>query len=153
MKKVSPACSRPSLRSTIFDPFSAFTGEFNSQELASLNSSGGVAIWRDDDPVHLTYTAYGDITDHLVNVVKGSGGGDPEELQQSRRLESIVTRKGSDPAQKPVPGWLLGGNQCGARAAPPAATVARAVEGKWRAGAAVPVAGGPPTRGSGTRQS
>ena len=60
--------------STIFDPLAAFMAEYNSQELPSLHSSGGVTVWRGDDPVHLTDTAYGDIADHLVNVVKGSGG-------------------------------------------------------------------------------
>ena len=108
--------------STIFDPLSAFMAEYNSQELPSLHSSSGVTIWRGDDPVYLTDTAYGDIADHLVNVVKGSCGGDPEEVLQRRRLESIVTRSGSNPAQKPVPGWLLGGNQGGARGRPPPAT-------------------------------
>ena len=84
--------------------------EYNSQELPSLHSSSGVTIWRGNDLVHLTNTAYGNITDHLVNVVKGSGGGDPEEVPQRKRLESIVTGSGFGPAQKPVPGWLLGGN-------------------------------------------
>ena len=70
--------------STIFDPLSAFMAEYNSQELPSLHSSGGVTVWRGDDPVHLTDTAYGDIADHLVNVVKGSGGGDPEEVLHRR---------------------------------------------------------------------
>ena len=67
-----------------------------------------------DTAIHLTDTAYGDIADHLVKVVKGSGGGDQEDVPQRRRLESIVTRLGTDPAQKPVTGWLLGGNQGGA---------------------------------------
>ena len=105
--------------STIFDPLSAFMAEYNSQELPSLHSSGGVTIWRGGYLVHLTDTAYGDIADHLVNVVKGSGGGDPEEVPQRRRLESIVTWSRSDLAQKPVLGWLLGSNQGGARGCPP----------------------------------
>ena len=79
-----------------------------------------------------------DIADHLVNVVKGSGGGDPEEMPQRRRLESIVTRSGSDPAQKPVPGWLLGGNQGGARGRPPTGNIrGRGGRGRaagWRGG-------------------
>ena len=124
---------------SIFHPLSAFTAEYSSQEFHSLNSSGGVAIWRDDDPVHLTDTAYGDIADHLVNAVKGNGGGDPEEAPQRRRLESIVTMSGSDPAQKPVPGWLLGGNQGGARGRAPSSSRGRGVG---------PAAGGPLIRGS-----
>ena len=104
-----------------------------TKELPSLHSSGGVTIWRGDDPVHLTDTAYGDIADHLVNMVKGSGGGDPEEVPQRRRLESIVTRSGSDPAQKPVPGWLLGGNQGGAKGRPPTGNIRGRAAG-WRGG-------------------
>ena len=126
------------LGSTVFDPISAFTAEYSSQELPSLNSSGCVTIWRGDDPVHLTDTAYGDIADHLVNVVKGSGGGDQEDVPQRRRLESVVTRSGTDPAQKPVPGWLLGGNQGGARGRPPTGNIrGRGGRGRaagWRGG-------------------
>ena len=133
--------------STIFDPLSAFTAKYSSQELPSLYSSGGVTVWRGDDPVHLADTAYGDIADHLVNVIKGSGGGDPEEVPQRRRLESFVTRSGSDPAQKPVPGWLLGGNQGGTRGHPPIGNIrGRGGRGRaagWRGGLA---AGGPHTR-------
>ena len=30
-------------------------------DLASLTSFSGVSIWKEDDPVHLTETSYGDI--------------------------------------------------------------------------------------------
>ena len=85
-----------------------------------------------DTAIHLTDTAYGDIADHLVKVVKGSGGGDQEDVPQRRRLESIVTRLGTDPAQKPVTGWLLGGNQGGARGRPPTGNI-RGRGGRGRA--------------------
>ena len=134
------------LGSTVFDPISAFTAEYSSQELPSLHSSGGVTIWRGDDPVHLTDTAFGDIADHLVNVVKGSGGGDQEDVPQRRRLESVVTRSGTDPAEKPVPGWLLGGNQGGARGGPPPAiSEAEAGEVERPVGEEGPADGGPHT--------
>ena len=32
-----------------------------------------------------------------------------------KRLESVVTRAATDPLQRPIPGWLVGGNQGGAR--------------------------------------
>ena len=57
--------------STIFDPLSAFMAEYNSQELPSLHSSGCVTVWRGDDPVHLTDTAYGDIANHWSTWSKG----------------------------------------------------------------------------------
>ena len=86
----------------------------DENDLAGLNSSGGVGIWREDEPVHLTDTAYGDIAKHLVDVVTGSTNSEAAVLPR-KRLERYVTRYGADPAQKPLPGWIIGGNQGGAR--------------------------------------
>ena len=75
----------------------------DENDLAGLNSSGGVGIWREDEPVQ-----------HLVDVVTGSTNSEAAVLPR-KRLERYVTRSGADPAQKPLPGWIIGGNQGGAR--------------------------------------
>ena len=72
--------------------------------------SGGVSIWKEGDPVHLTETAYGDIAEHLVSTIKEGDSSAGAELPR-RRLESVVTRSAADPAHTPLPGWLVGGNQ------------------------------------------
>ena len=80
-------------------------------ELSALVSSGGVSIWKEGDPVHLTETAYGDIADNLINIIRqGDSGGADVEVPR-RRLESVVTRSAADLAHTPLPGWLVGGNQ------------------------------------------
>ena len=99
---------------TIFDPVLTFIDVEDEDDLAGLNSSGGVGIWREDEPVHLTDTAYGNIAKHLVDVVTGSTNSEAAVLPR-KRLERYVTRYGADPAQKPLPGWIIGGNQGGAR--------------------------------------
>ena len=130
---------------SIFDPLSAFTAEYNSQELLSLNSSGGVTIWREDDPVHLTDTAYVDITDHLVNVVKGNGGGDLEEARRGEGWRALSPDRGLTRCRS----RYRNGCWAATKAAPEGAPPVTAVEEEERlAGEAGPAAVGPHIRGS-----
>ena len=80
-------------------------------ELSALVSSGGVAIWKEGDPVHLTETAYGDIAENLTNIIRQGDSSSSAAEVPRRRLESVVTRSAADPAHTPLPGWLVGGNQ------------------------------------------
>ena len=130
----SKACLLAALpKRKIFDPMTTFASEEDVVELTNLVSSGGVSIWKEEDPVHLTETAYSDIAEHLVSIIKGGDGKDSLELLR-KRLESVVTRSAADPAENPLPGWLVGGNQGGQRGC-----------GQAR-GAAARGADGPPTR-------
>ena len=109
----SKACLLAAMTSCkIFDPMTTFASKEDVGELTSLVSSGGVSIWKEGDPVHLTETAYGDIAEHLVSTIKEGDSSASVELPR-KRLESGVTRSAADPAQNPLPGWLVGGNQGG----------------------------------------
>ena len=98
----------------ILDPLRAFKGEADNAALGDLISSGGVSIWKEGDTVHLTQTAYGDIAEQIVNTAAGRGSEDAGAPAR-KRLESVVTRSAIVQPQRPVAGWLLGGNQGGAR--------------------------------------
>ena len=63
--------------------------------------------------MHLTETAYGDIAEYLLDTVSGRAVVDTAGPPR-KRLESILTRSASDPLHKPMPGWIVGGNQGGA---------------------------------------
>ena len=91
-----------------------FRGEDESAELSGLTSSRGLSIWKDGDLVHLTDTAYGDIANLLYGLIRGEAE-EAVSVAARKRLESVVTRSLTDPVQRPVAGWLLGGNQGGAR--------------------------------------
>ena len=96
----SKACLLATLPSCkIFDPMTIFTSEEDVVELTNLVSSGGVRIWKEGDP---------------VSIIRGGDGNDSMELLR-KLLESFVTRSAADPAQNPLPGWLVGGNQGGQR--------------------------------------
>ena len=95
---------------TVLDPMQAFRGEDENAALSDLISSGGLSIWKEGDPVHLTDTAYGDIADFLMGVIRGKAV-EEDSAATRKRLDSVVTRSLSDPVQRPVAGWLLGGNQ------------------------------------------
>ena len=56
---------------TVLDLMQAFRGEDENAALSDLISSGGLPIWKEGDPVHLTHTAYGDIADFLMGVIRG----------------------------------------------------------------------------------
>ena len=62
-----------------------------SDVLGDLISSGGLSIWKEGDPVHLTQTAYGDIAEQIINTAAGRGGEDAAAPSR-KRLESVVTR-------------------------------------------------------------
>ena len=105
----------------VLDPMQAFRGEDVNAALSDLISSGGLSIWKEGDPVHLTDTAYGDIAEFLMGIIRGkaleddSAALEDDSAATRKRLDSVVTRSLSDPVQRPVAGWLLGGNQGGAR--------------------------------------
>ena len=73
-----------------------------------------MSIWKEGDPAHLTQTAYGDIAEQIVNTAAGRGSEDAVAPAR-KRLESVITRSATVQPQRPVAGWLLGGNQGGAR--------------------------------------
>ena len=54
----------------ILDPLRAFKGEEDTAVLSDLISSGGVSIWKEGGPVHLTQTAYGDIAEQIINTAR-----------------------------------------------------------------------------------
>ena len=111
----SKACLLAAIPSCkIFDPMTTFASEEELGKLPSLVSSGGVSIWKEGDPVHLTKMAYSDIAEHLVSTIK-EGDGSASAEPPRKRLESVVTRLAADAAQNPLPGWLVGGNQGGQR--------------------------------------
>ena len=67
MRINSKACLLAAMPSSkIFDPMTTFASEEELGELSNLVSSGGVSIWKEGDPVHLTEAAYGGIAEHLV---------------------------------------------------------------------------------------
>ena len=64
--------------------------------------------------MHLIDTAYGDIADFLLGLIRGK----VEKVVSAatrKCLESVVSRSLAYPVQCPVAGWLLGGNQGSAR--------------------------------------
>ena len=66
--------------------------------------------------MHLTDTAYGDIVEFLMGIIRGKALKDDSGPGATRkRLDSVVTRSLSNPVQRPVAGCLLGGNQGGTR--------------------------------------
>ena len=87
----SKACLLAAMPSSkIFDSMATFASEEELGELSNLVSSGGVSIWKEGDPVHLTETAYGDIAEHLIRTIKEGDSSAGAELPR-RRLESVVT--------------------------------------------------------------
>ena len=115
VKSNSRACllaAMPDCR--ILDLMAIFHSKEDDGDLSSLASSGGVSIWKEGDPVHLTQTAYEDIAEHLVDLIGGREKADSVETPR-KRLESVVTRSAAVPAPTLLPGWLVGGNQGGQR--------------------------------------
>ena len=72
LKSGSDACSsvirvegeRLGLTIAVFNLLSCFG---QAEELSGIKSSAGLTIWREDDPVHLTAAAYGDISAVISN--------------------------------------------------------------------------------------
>jgi hypothetical protein len=90
--------------------------------LRTRTTVAGRALWRKDDPIHLTPEAYGDLAVALRDTVLSgpaaesvSVTGSEKEGRKRKVPESIVTRqpvlqhkKGRGAAPQPAAGWLLG---------------------------------------------
>ena len=97
----------------VFNPTDSFADA--DGDMANLISSAGISIWLEDDPVHLTNTAYGDIAASLIKLVNKTAA-DPSADQLHRpRLESVVTRPREVTVANSTPGWILGEAQQGGR--------------------------------------
>ena len=81
--------------------------------MASLINSAGISIWQEEDPVHLTNAAYGDIAASLARVVTTAASKPTADQLQRPRLESVVTRPREATAANTTPGWILGEVQQG----------------------------------------
>ena len=69
-----------------FDPVSAFGG---GPRLISKTSTAGLSVWQEEDPVHLTSSAYKDIASLVQNQAELAVQGKPAAGR--RRIDSIVT--------------------------------------------------------------
>ena len=97
----------------VFNPVDSFADA--DGDMVNLISSAGISIWLEDDPVHLTNTAYGDIAASLIKLVSKTAA-DPSADQLRRpRLESVVTRPREVTVASTTPGWILGEAQQGGR--------------------------------------
>ena len=83
--------------------------------MASLISSAGISIWREDNPVHLTNAAYWDIAASLVKLVTKTATDPGADLLRHPRLESVVTRHREATVANTTPGWILGEAQQGGK--------------------------------------
>ena len=68
----------------VFNPADSFADV--DGDMASLISSAGISIWLEDDPVHLTNAAYGDIAASLVKLVTKSTSDPGADLLRRPRL-------------------------------------------------------------------
>ena len=83
--------------------------------MVSLISSTGISIWQEDDPVHLTNVAYGDIAASLVKVVTKTATDPAADQLRCPRLESVVTRPREATVANTTPGLIHGKTQQGSR--------------------------------------
>ena len=97
----------------IFNPIDSFADA--DGDMASLISSAGISIWLEDDPVHLTNAAYGDIAASLVKLVTKTATDPAADHLRLPRLESVVTRPREATMANTTPGWILGETQQGGR--------------------------------------
>ena len=88
-----------------FDPVSAFGG---GPRLTAKTSTAGMSVWLEEDPIHLTASAYKDIACLVQNQAELAVQGKPATGR--RRIDSIVTSQLSVamPAVLQVPGWISG---------------------------------------------
>ena len=70
----------------VFNPTDSFADA--DGDMASLISSAGMSIWQEDDPVHLTNAAYGDIAASLVKVVTTAATDPSADQLRQPRLQS-----------------------------------------------------------------
>ena len=111
-KHDSDACSsiirvegeRLGLTIAVFNPLSCFG---QAEELAEIKSSAGLSIWREDDPVHLTAAAYGDISAVISNQAETTSRQPTTGL--ARRLQaSVVPAPTAAPHAFREPDWISG---------------------------------------------
>ena len=86
-----------------FNAISAFGG---GEKLAAKTSFAGMSVWRADDPVHLTATAYKDITGVLEAQATLATEGQTTAIR--KRVNSVVPGSTSGAEQVAVvePGWI-----------------------------------------------
>ena len=88
-----------------FDPVSAFGG---GPRLIIKTSTAGMSVWLEEDPVHLTASAYKDIASLVQNQAELAVQGKPTSGR--RRIDSIVTSQlsAATPTMLQEPGWISG---------------------------------------------
>ena len=112
LKNSSETCSsiirvegeRLGLTIAVFNPLSCFG---HAEELADIKSSAGLTIWREDDPVHLSAAAYGDISAVISNQAETTSR-QPTAGPVRRRLESVVPAPTAAPMTIREPDWISG---------------------------------------------
>ena len=84
---------------------SAFGG---GPRLIAKTSTAGLSVWQEEDPVHLTSSAYKDIASLVQNQAELAVQGKPASGR--RRIDSIVTSQLSvaTPTVLQEPGWISG---------------------------------------------
>ena len=97
----------------IFNPIDSFADA--DGDMASLISSAGISIWQEEDPVHLTNAAYGDIGASLVKLVTKTAADPAADQLRRPPLESVVTRPREATVANTTPGWIHGKTQQGSR--------------------------------------
>ena len=85
-----------------FNPLSCFG---QADDLADIKSSVGLAIWREDDSVHLTAAVYGDIATVISNQAKTNGRQNLAALAR-RRQASVVPAPGEARPAAREPDWI-----------------------------------------------
>ena len=85
-----------------FNPLSCFG---QADDLADIKSSVGLAIWREDDSVHLTAAVYGDIATVISNQAKTNGRQNLAALAR-RRQASVVPAPGEARPAAREPDWV-----------------------------------------------
>ena len=93
-----------SLTIATFNPLSCF-GKVD--DLADLQSSAGLSIWREDDPVHLTAAAYGDIA-AVISAQAETTSRQPQAGPARRRLASVVPTPAATRQAVREPYWISG---------------------------------------------
>ena len=86
VQRVLLTIRKTSLILTAFNPLSCFG---KVEDLADLQSSAGLSIWREDDPVHLTEAAYGDIA-AVISAQAETTSRQPQAGLARKRLASVV---------------------------------------------------------------
>ena len=79
------------------DAFNLLSCFGQADSLAEIRSSGGLSLWRDDDPVHLTVAAYGDIAEVLTTQAAATNQQPPVE-EAGQRGAHAENQK--DPCQR-----------------------------------------------------